>query len=445
MKAGVHDYCLKVTEGIDFLDEMYAANRKTILAEGGRISGYHFARPRKSGGKAQAQFFLAHANLTPGTHNKMMLDLEDNGGLNKHDLTVWVGDFTKEIDRVLGPGHYVYTLFDLEKSFGWKLWVARYHPSNALPRVCAPWPMWDVRQFSNGVVGNPHTVAGFSKVDLNNVVGPLEALRMPKRGGAKPKPVPVKVPATPKNAVDFRVHLVPGNKAESVAAIGGDMALVKKVSGSSAVVFNTERQEAEQRKQVQAALGTGWTTYGNTENVISSGPSWKIPAGMKTTSLLLNPKDPHLAGVSPNRYIQTVPQTHKALPDVTVKMKGLHLLSEANCIHIHVKGRAWREKNYPLQIADLLDDIEKDHKAGIPQVIAGDFNTGKFFTGKQLFAKLQKRFGKDVVHVHNGGLDHIFLVSAGNVRLTEQGVEKLTNNASDHDMVTATVRAQLVK
>ena len=443
-KAGVNDYCLKATEGLDFIDEKYDEYRKILKTAGARSTAYHFARPKASNGTLQAKFFLAHAKIVPGVDNRIMLDLEDDGGLTKAALTTWVGEFIAETERVLGPGHYLYTHFDLNKTFGWKLWVARYHPQNALPNIPAPFKMWDIRQFSNGVLGNPHTVPGFTKVDLNNVVGPVSALRLPKVKVVKPTPVPV--PKTPKNALDFRVHLIPGNKKQTVTSVHSDMALVKKVSGSSAIVFTTEHESSASRKAVGDGLGKGWTRVLENENTMAYGPNWHQAPGREAPSaFLLAKEDPGMSGVSPYRYLNCAPLEHDQLKGICIKMKGCHCLSEANCIHKNVKGRAWREKMYPVQIHDILTEVELDYRAGFPQVLAGDFNTGKYFTGKQLFAMLQKRFGDHAVHVHNGTLDHIFLISTDAVKLEEVGTEKLTNNGSDHDMVTGMIRATKLK
>jgi GH25 family lysozyme M1 (1,4-beta-N-acetylmuramidase) len=444
MKAGVHNFALKATEGIDFPDEKYDTYRKVIKEAGARSTGYHFARPKSSNGTLQAKFFLAHAKIKTVADNRIMLDLEDDGGLNKAALTAWVGDFVAEVERVLGPQHYIYTPFSLGKTFGWKLWVARYHPQNALPNIPAPWRKWDIRQFSNGVVGNPHTVPGFNKVDLNNVVGPVSALVLPKLPVVKPDPMPA--PKTPKGSLDFRVHLVPGNKKQPSSEIKHDMALVKKVSGSSAVVFNTERESDVTRKAVTDGLGEGWTRVIENENTIAYGPNWHQAPGREAPSaFLLAKEDPSMKGVSPNRYLDCAPLEHDKLKGICIKMKGCHCLSEANCIHKGVLGRAWREKMYPVQIHDILTECELDFRAGFPQVLVGDFNTGKFFTGDQLFDMFKKRFGNKAVHVHNGALDHIFLIGTDKVKLEEIGVEKLTNNASDHDMITATIRATKLK
>lgn len=276
--------------------------------------------------------------------------------------------------------------------------------------------------------------------------GPNHNKTVPKAPSKiKPKPAPVKKPAAKKapgrEGKDFIVHLLPGNKNESPDAVKADMALVlKKTQGNSAIVFNTERESEAQRTAVSSGLGKAFTRVLGNENTIAYGSNWDISRA--PDALLLAKRDPSKAKVSPRRYLDTAPLENKYLKGVVVAMKGTHLLSEANCKHTKVYGRAWREKMWPVQVNDVLDDVERDHRAGIPVVLAGDFNTGIHFTGNQLFALLKKRFGNYAAHVHNGGLDHIFLISSPHLHLYEQGVETTTNNRSDHDMVTAHLRIE---
>ena len=239
---------------------------------------------------------------------------------------------------------------------------------------------------------------------------------------------------------------MPGNKTQTPAAIQSDMAEVAKVTGPRAVVFTTERESAETRQAVSDGLGDGWTRVIENENTIARGSAWtQAPGQPDPSALLLAKADPHLAGVSPNRYLDKFFGVVKGLSATQpVALFGTHLLSEANCEHVNVKARAWREKMWPVQVADVLDECERVHAQGVPIVLAGDFNTGIHFTGKQLFALLVARFGAaTVTHVHDGALDHIFLISSDTVRLSEVGTEALTNNASDHDSVLATIRAEL--
>lgn len=222
-----------------------------------------------------------------------------------------------------------------------------------------------------------------------------------------------------------------------------DMGLVlQNTEPASAVVFNTERESSALRQAVTDGLGKGWTRVLDNEDTIAYGAAWKPSA--TPIAFLLAKDDPSMAHVSPNRYLDTALLNNQGLPGVDIAMKGTHLVSEANCIHTKVRGRAWREKTWHIQVSDVLNDVARDHAAGKPVVLAGDFNTGIYFNGAKLFALLQQQFGDYAVHVHNGGLDHIFLVSTDKVKLSEVGTEIVTDNKSDHNMVTATIRAELL-
>jgi hypothetical protein len=257
----------------------------------------------------------------------------------------------------------------------------------------------------------------------------------------KPKPKPKPAPKPEGRYKDFTVHLVSGNKTQTMGSVKRDMALVKENSGRSAVVFNTERSSDELRLAVARGLGKGFKVAFNNENPIAYGGSWKVQGDDE--ALLLAKEDPSKAHVSPNRYLDTLPLENSGLKGVTICFKGTHLVSEANCKHTRVLGRAWREKTWKIQVDDVLDDVAHDHEEGFPVVLAGDFNTGIHFNGHQLFDLLQRRFGNLATHVHNGSLDHVFLISTKDVKLSELGVERLRNTASDHDMISARIRAEV--
>jgi hypothetical protein len=258
----------------------------------------------------------------------------------------------------------------------------------------------------------------------------------------EPEPDPEVGPAKKGHHFNFRVHLVPGNKAQTMTSVIQDMRRINAKSHRSAIVFNTERSAYNQRLAIDRGLSNGYTVVFNNENPIAYGPSWKELGNHD--ELLLAKQDPHMEDVSPNRYLNTVPLEDEYYKGVTVLMKGTHLLSEANCIHVHVRGRPWREKMWPVQLSDVLDSCERDHKSGFPIVLAGDFNTGVHFNGSRLFELFKKRFGEDAVHVHNGALDHVILISTKDVKLSEVGKEFVANNTSDHDSITAMIRVELI-
>jgi endonuclease/exonuclease/phosphatase (EEP) superfamily protein YafD len=116
-------------------------------------------------------------------------------------------------------------------------------------------------------------------------------------------------------------------------------------------------------------------------------------------------------------------------------------VSEANCIHVHVPGRAWREKTYKIQRADLIREAHAEVNAGRAVILAGDLNTGKFFTGAQMFELLRQEFGAaNVVHAYTSTLDQVYLISSKRVRLTA-GKASTVKTSSDHRMGVVPVTA----
>lgn len=240
--------------------------------------------------------------------------------------------------------------------------------------------------------------------------------------------------------VDFKVFLAPGNKNQSVAQVKGDMARINKVAGGNALVVNTERETPGQRTAVATGLGRGFNTFFENECVVGLGTRWKA---LSQASLLLAKADPSMAKVSPKRYLNIATSTNPDLKGVTFDLMGSHLVSEANCEHVNVNGRKWREKTWRIQVNDVLEAVERSVNAGHPVVLAMDANTGVKFTGKQLFAMFQKRFGAKAVHLYNGSLDQIIAVGTNKVQFLEIGNETVANNTSDHHSVEVKVRASL--
>lgn len=444
--AGLDWVCLKSTQGKTFIDNTYVARRDKARKINLLTSAYHFAE-NSSTPEAQVTHFLNTAGIKAGDM-RPMLDVEDYeqgrsffSRMTLNERTDFVGRFVARIKSELGVLPFIYTQLDLSEHFNCPLWVARYNPLNMPPKVPAPWKTYTIRQFSNGAVGVPSSFPGLGHVDLNCWNGDPDRLN---EIFTVPAPVVVKPPVvTPKptTSLDFKIHLLPGNKKQTASQINSDMVQVlSKSEARSSVVFNTERATETQRQAVSDGLGDGWTRSIDNENTIVMDKAWHLAPGYtKPSALLLAKQDPSMAGVSPNRYLNKVYAENDLAKGVVVGFLGTHLLSEANCVHTRVKGRAWREKMYPISVEDVLDECERIHNAGVPIVLAGDFNTGVFFTGEELFSKIQKRFGELATHVHDGGLDSIFLISTNKVKLSEVGKELVVDNTSDHNRVTATL------
>lgn len=197
--AGVRFIYHKATQGEGFTDGQYLARRRLAATAGIPFGAYHYANPNITGsdGALEARFFLSVAKPRPGDL-RPVLDLEENDGVTRAELTRFVADFAAVVEHRTGFTPVVYTQYDLDDNAGCPLWVARYHPKNAAPRVPASWKSWDIRQFSNGVVGRPHSVPGLGRVDLNTLPGapgaPLDQYLIPT------KTTPPVVVAPPKPA-----------------------------------------------------------------------------------------------------------------------------------------------------------------------------------------------------------------------------------------------------
>lgn len=449
---------LKATEGTTFKDPAYP-NSRAMVRKANLVPGaYHFAGPETKLGDAaaEARAFLAYAKPAAGDM-RPVLDLEKMGGLNQAQLTAWVGEWVGVVKATIGVLPVIYTPFRLNDNFGCMLWVARYSNDNAAPKIPAPWTRWRMRQFSDGKFGKPNQIAGMH-VDLNTLHDgeDFDWLRIPVKAVPEPqppvvvtpppvKPAPVEpAPATNAHKVTIQVTLTPGNKTQSPASVRNDTI---KVKGSNrkggSVWFNTERQDQAQRDQISATLGGNWTRVLDNENTIAyTHDLHPAPGYVAPSALLLAKDDPSKLFVSPKRVLNRVYLEHAELTGTPLAFLGTHLVSEANCQHIHVRGRKWREKTWRIQKADVIAELKRLHGLGLPIVLAGDFNTGVFFTGEQLAAELKHVFGKFVVHAFDGPLDQVFFIGVPGVKMAAD-TPKRTKNGSDHDQVTVAVTVEV--
>lgn len=173
-QGGVRFVLHKATEGFGFVDSQYQARRRLSDLLELPFGGYHFAKPRVSGGRQQARHYLSVAQPRPGDVGPA-LDLEDPNniaGLSRAQVTDWVHDFIDECQRELGTSTgLLYTQFDLEDDFGWHLWAARYNDAMRPPRVPTPWSAWTIWQFTNGQAGIPRDTPGLGTIDASTLAG----------------------------------------------------------------------------------------------------------------------------------------------------------------------------------------------------------------------------------------------------------------------------------
>jgi GH25 family lysozyme M1 (1,4-beta-N-acetylmuramidase) len=172
-EAGVKFIYHKATQRASWKDSEYLERRLLAEKVGIRFGAYHFAET--SPVREQAEFFLKVARPKPGDMLPM-LDLEDDkinrsffSAMSVRNRTLWVKTWVDIVTDEIGKKPIIYTPFDLNDNFGCKLWTARYNPNNAEPPIPKPWDKYTIRQFSNGEIGKPSSVAGFGAVDLNTL------------------------------------------------------------------------------------------------------------------------------------------------------------------------------------------------------------------------------------------------------------------------------------
>ena len=157
---------VRASEQAGIPDSYFAANYQGAKANGLYVGAYHRARPDLSSGRAQADFFLDHAQyIADGQTLPPMLDIEwpraDWAGLNAcynmtpAQMSAWIRDFVGEVAARTGQRAVIYTSTNWwnpctgnDAAFGsYPLFIARYAAS-PLP-LPAGWAKWTVWQYSS--------------------------------------------------------------------------------------------------------------------------------------------------------------------------------------------------------------------------------------------------------------------------------------------------------
>jgi GH25 family lysozyme M1 (1,4-beta-N-acetylmuramidase) len=163
--AGAQFAYAKATEGLSYVDPYYNANNQGAKGNGLYFGAYHYARPDKSDGKAQADYFLSHAPYSADGHTlPPMLDIEwpyqSGGGYvapypcygkTAAQLVTWISDFVNEVSARTGRLAMIYTNTNWwnpctgnNASFGANpLFIANYSGSpGTLPAGWSRWTLW---------------------------------------------------------------------------------------------------------------------------------------------------------------------------------------------------------------------------------------------------------------------------------------------------------------
>lgn len=162
--AGAQFTYIKATEGTNMISDQFASQDAGAAKEGLVRGAYHFARPDRSTGAAQANYFLDHGGgnirdprVLPGA-----LDIEQNPygdacyGLSPQAMSGWIAEFNTTFHQRTGHFPLLYTTTkwwnrctgsnpDFARTN--PLWIARYGPDTGpLP---AGWRQHSLWQFAD--------------------------------------------------------------------------------------------------------------------------------------------------------------------------------------------------------------------------------------------------------------------------------------------------------
>jgi GH25 family lysozyme M1 (1,4-beta-N-acetylmuramidase) len=165
-RAGVTFAIIKATEGTNYVDPMFAANRAGAEAAGIICGFYHFLWPGNiSSISEQVHDYLdavGESQLPP------VLDLEASGTLNSRkptgaDARNWLEQMVLKTKRkpILYTSTGYWSALGYGTAMDWAvnypLWLARY--TTSWPGVLYPWARWSMWQWSStckiaGITGN---------------------------------------------------------------------------------------------------------------------------------------------------------------------------------------------------------------------------------------------------------------------------------------------------
>jgi lysozyme len=173
----------KATEGLSFVDKMYAERRDQARDAGLLWGAYHFGVG--ADGSDQADFFFNTAK--PDNETLLVLDYEPN--VTGPTMTInQAREFVDHTSEVTGNFPGLYSGHLIKEQLGGTippdpllsncfLWIAQYNGPKPLniPPTFKTWTLW---QYTDGVHGpEPHRVDGVGLCDRNQFNGTLAQLK----------------------------------------------------------------------------------------------------------------------------------------------------------------------------------------------------------------------------------------------------------------------------
>jgi lysozyme len=161
--VGIDFVFAKATEGLTIIDEQYATNMQELTKRSIIKGAYHYLKPSLDG-KAQAAFFIQHANLKKGDL-RPVLDIEEVNNVSYEQIKTCVISWLNEVEKYYGIKPIIYSnaafynQFVQDYTTDYPLWVAHYTITNN-PAVSHKWVIWQHTEDA--------TVSGINdKVDFN--------------------------------------------------------------------------------------------------------------------------------------------------------------------------------------------------------------------------------------------------------------------------------------
>jgi lysozyme len=176
--AGIQFAYIRVSDGLELPDPMFASNWEGARAAGVTRGAYQFLRPEEDP-EAQADLLLEAAGAPRRGDLPPAVDVEVAGGVDPPEVVRRIDRWVRRVKRAIGIDPIVYTsalnwleLTENSARFrGLALWVA--HHDVDCPNTPAPWPRWTFHQRSTAAA-----VAGIvGPVDENAFLGSHAALR----------------------------------------------------------------------------------------------------------------------------------------------------------------------------------------------------------------------------------------------------------------------------
>jgi len=180
--GGVVGVIHKATQGLGFVDKMYATRRQMALGEGLLWGAYHFGVG--GDGSDQADFFIETVGNDPQT--LLVLDYEPN--LTGPTMTLnQAREFVEHTNNQVGRFPGLYSGHLIKEQLGGAapdailsncfLWIAQYKGPQPLgiPPTFKTWTFW---QYTDGVHGpEPHDASGVGPCDRDLFNGSVAQLR----------------------------------------------------------------------------------------------------------------------------------------------------------------------------------------------------------------------------------------------------------------------------